>query len=52
MPRFDFAQGVRFETIDEIIGLDAETFTPAHLDKGAGAVFIRELDAEFFTGGR
>ena len=38
--------------IDQIVGLDAETFAPAHLDVWPRAIFFAQLDPEFLTSRR
>ena len=48
MPRFDLGEGVCLEPVDQIVGLDAEAFAAAHLDKRPFAVFVGKLETKFF----
>ena len=45
----DFDERARFELIDQIVSLDAETFAPAHLDVRPRAILFAQLDPELFT---
>lgn len=47
--RFDLAQGVRFETVDQVIGFDAKAFAARHLDECAFAVFVRQLETKLLS---
>ena len=41
MARLHFCQRVRFEPIDEVVGLYAQPFTAAHFDVGPLSILFR-----------